>query len=49
MDMQRWVRDNIRHGMTPPDWDALLSKATQHFFPKIPKAPTADSEDTVIA
>ena len=49
-DMQRWVRDNIRHDMTPQDWDMLLStKATQHFFPKLPKAPAADSEDTVIA
>ena len=48
-DMQRWVRDNIRHDMTPQDWDMLLSKATQHFFPKLPKAPAAESEDTVIA
>ena len=47
--MQRWVRDNIRHDMTPQDWDVLLSKATQHFFPKLPKAPAEDSEDTVIA
>ena len=49
MDMQRWVRYNISHAMSPPDWDALLSKATQHFFLKLPQAPTADAEDTVIA
>ena len=49
MDMQQWVRDNISHAMSPPDWDALLSKATQHFFPKLPQDPTADAEDTVIA
>ena len=49
MDMQRWVRDNIHQGMTPPAWDALLSKATQHFFPKLPPSAQADSADTVLA
>ena len=48
-DMQRWVRDNIHQGMTPPAWDALLSKATQHFFPKQPPFAQADSADTVLA
>ena len=49
MDMQKWVRDNMRQGMTPPEWDTLLSKATQHFFPKLPTPPQADSADTVLA
>ena len=49
MDMQKWVRDNIRQGMTPPEWDTILSKATQHFFPKLPPPPQADSADTVLA
>ena len=49
MDMQKWVRDNIRQRMTPPEWDMLLSKATQHFFPKLPTPPQADSADTVLA
>ena len=35
--------------MTPPEWDALLSKATQHFFPKLPAPPQADSADTILA
>ena len=35
--------------MTPPEWDALLSKATQRFFPKLPAPPKADSADTILA
>ena len=35
--------------MTPPEWDALLSKATQHFFPQLPSPPQADSADTILA
>ena len=38
-EMQKWVRDHVHQGMTPPEWDALLSKATQHFFPKLPAPP----------
>ena len=48
-DMQKWVRDNIRLGMTPPEWDHILSKATQRFFPKLPSPPQPDSADTVLA
>ena len=48
-EMQRWVRDQVHQGMTPPEWDALLSKATQHFFPKLPAPPQADSADTILA
>ena len=39
----------MHQGMTPPEWDALLSKATQHFFPKLPAPPQADSADTILA
>ena len=48
-DMQKWVRDHVHQGMTPPEWDALLSKATQRFFPKLPTPPKADSADTILA
>ena len=48
-DMQKWVRDHVHPGMTPPEWDALLSKATQHFFPKLPAPPQAESADTILA
>ena len=48
-DMQKWVRDHVHQGVTPPEWDALLSKATQHFFPKLPAPPQADSADTTLA
>ena len=48
-EMQKWVRDHVHQGMTPPEWDALLSKATQHFFPKLPAPPQADSADTILA
>ena len=48
-EMQKWVRDHVHRGMTPPEWDALLSKATQHFFPKLPSPPQADSADTILA
>ena len=48
-EMQKWVRDHVHRGMTPPEWDALLSKATQHFFPKLPSPPQADSADTLLA
>ena len=48
-EMQKWVRDHVRLGMTPPEWDALLSKATQQFFPKLPSPPQADSADTALA
>ena len=48
-EMQKWVRDHVHQGMTPPEWDALLSKATQHFFPKLPSPPQADSADTILA
>ncbi|CAE7839381.1 Trpt1 [Symbiodinium sp. KB8] len=48
-DMQKWVRDHVHQGMTPPEWDALLSKATQRFFPKLPAPPKADSADTILA
>ena len=48
-DMQKWVRDHVHQGMTPPEWDALLSKATQRFFPKLPAPPKADSADTNLA
>ena len=48
-EMQKWVRDHVYQGMTPPEWDALLSKATQHFFPKLPAPPQADSADTILA
>ena len=48
-EMQKWVRDHVHQGMTPPEWDALLSKATQLFFPKLPAPPQADSADTILA
>ena len=48
-DMQKWVRDHVHQGMTPPEWDALLSKATQHFFPKLPAPPQVVSADTTLA
>ena len=48
-EVQKWVRDHMHQGMTPPEWDALLSKATQHFFPKLPSPPQADSVDTILA
>ena len=35
--------------MTPPEWDALLSRATQHFFPKLPAPPQVVSADTILA
>ena len=39
----------MHQSMTPPEWDALLSKATQRFFPKLPSPPQADSADTILA
>ena len=48
-EMQKWVRDHVHRGMTPPEWDALLSKATQQFFPRLPPPPQADSADTILA
>ena len=48
-EMQKWVRDHVYQGMTPPEWDTLLSKATQHFFPKLPAPPQVDSADTILA
>ena len=48
-EMQKWVRDNVHQSMTPPEWDALLSKATQRFFPKLPSPPQTDSADTILA
>ena len=48
-EMQRWVRDAIRLDMTPPEWDALLSQATQRFFPKVQNPPVAAAADTLLA